>query len=85
MQYGCALAADLFTCAFRCALRFGQTHGDERAARCLAFEVVKDLPASLAERGVDLNLPRLRVIDGSKALRAAIEQKCGDAARDPLP
>ena len=47
--------------------------------------VVKDLPASLAERGVDLNLPRLWVIDGSKALRAAIEQKCGDAARDPLP
>ena len=44
-------------------------------------KVVKDLLASLADRGVDLNLPRLWVIDGSKALRAAIEQKCGDAAR----
>ena len=44
-------------------------------------KVVKDLLDSLAERGVDLNVPRLWVIDGSKALRAAIEQKCGDAAR----
>jgi transposase-like protein len=43
-------------------------------------KVVKDLLGSLAERGVDLNLPRLWVIDGSKALRAAIDQKCGDAA-----
>lgn len=44
-------------------------------------KVVKDLLASLTDRGVDLNLPRLWVIDGSKALRAALEQKCGDAAR----
>jgi transposase-like protein len=44
-------------------------------------KVVKDLLGSLADRGVDLNLPRLWVIDGSKALRAAIDQKCGDAAR----
>lgn len=43
--------------------------------------VVKDLLASLAERGVDLNVPRLWVIDGSKALRSAIEQRCGDAAK----
>ena len=30
-------------------------------------------PGSLAERGVDLNVPRLWVIDGSKALRSAID------------
>jgi transposase-like protein len=44
-------------------------------------KVVKDLLGSLAERGVDLNLPRLWVIDGSKALRSALDQLCGDAAR----
>jgi transposase-like protein len=43
-------------------------------------KVVKDLLESLAERGVDMNVDRLWVIDGSKALRAAIDQKCGDAA-----
>ena len=42
--------------------------------------VVKDLLGSLAERGVDLNIPRLWVIDGSKALRSGIEQLCGEAA-----
>ena len=44
-------------------------------------KVVKDLLGALAERGVDLNEPRLWVIDGSKALRSAIEQRCGDAAK----
>ena len=44
-------------------------------------KVVKDLLATLADRGVDLNVPRLWMIDGSKALRSAIEQRCGDAAR----
>ena len=44
-------------------------------------KVVKDLLESLAERGVDMNVARLWVIDGSKALRAAIDQKCGNAAR----
>jgi len=43
-------------------------------------KVVKDLLGSLAERGVDLNTPRLWVIDGSKALRTAIDQLCGEAA-----
>ena len=43
-------------------------------------KVVKDLLGSLAERGIDLNIARLWVIDGSKALRSAIEQRCGDAA-----
>lgn len=43
-------------------------------------KVVKDLLSSLAERGVDLNVPRLWVIDGSKALRSAIDQLCGEAA-----
>ena len=44
-------------------------------------KVVKDLLGALAERGVDLNEPRLWVINGSKALRSAIEQRCGDAAK----
>ena len=44
-------------------------------------KVVKDLLGSLAERGVDLNVPRLWVIDGSKALRSGIDQLCGEAAR----
>jgi putative transposase len=44
-------------------------------------KVVKDLLGSLAERGVDLSVPRLWVIDGSKALRSAIDQLCGEAAR----
>jgi transposase-like protein len=44
-------------------------------------KVVKDLLGSLAQRGVDMNLPRLWVIDGSKALRSGIEQFCGEAAR----
>lgn len=44
-------------------------------------KVAKDLLQSLAERGLDLNQARLWVIDGSKALRSAIEQKCGEAAR----
>ena len=44
-------------------------------------KVVKDLLATLTDRGVDLNQPRLWVIDGSKALRSAIEQRCGDAAK----
>jgi transposase-like protein len=44
-------------------------------------KVVKDLLESLAERGIDMNVDRLWVIDGSKALRAAIDQKCGAAAR----
>ena len=44
-------------------------------------KVVKDLLESIVERGVDMNANRLWVIDGSKALRAAINQKCGDAGR----
>jgi len=44
-------------------------------------KVVKDLLADLAQRGVDLNVPRLWVIDGSKALRSGIEQLCGKDAK----
>lgn len=43
-------------------------------------KVVKDLLESVRERGVDLNVPCLWVIDGSKALRSGIEQLCGQAA-----
>ena len=43
-------------------------------------KVVKDLLGSLAQRGVDMTVARLWVIDGSKALRSGIEQFCGEAA-----
>ena len=54
----------------------GLTSGSSENAR-----VVKDLLSSLRDRGVDLNVARLWVIDGSKALRAGIDQYCGAAAR----
>jgi transposase-like protein len=44
-------------------------------------KVVKDLLNDLARRGVDLNISRLWVIDGSKALRSGIEQLCGKDAK----
>ena len=44
-------------------------------------KVVKDLLSGLALRGLDLNMPRLWVIDGSKALRSGIEQLCGKDAK----
>lgn len=44
-------------------------------------KVVKDLFNALAQRGFDLNVPRLWVIDGSKALRSGIEQLCGKDAK----
>jgi len=44
-------------------------------------KVVKDLLTGLAERGLDLNIARLWVIDGSKALRSGIEQLCGKDAK----
>lgn len=44
-------------------------------------KVVKDLLSDLARRGIDLNVPRLWVIDGSKALRSGIEQLCGKDAK----
>jgi putative transposase len=44
-------------------------------------KVVKDLLSDLACRGLDLNVQRLWVIDGSKALRSAIEQLCGKDAK----
>ena len=44
-------------------------------------KVVKDLLSGLALRGLDLNVPMLWVIDGSKALRSGIEQLCGKDAK----
>ena len=44
-------------------------------------KVVKDLLTSLSERSLDLNIARLWVIDGSKALRSGIEQLCGKDAK----
>jgi transposase-like protein len=42
--------------------------------------VVGELLGELAGRGVDFNQPRLYLIDGSKALRAAVVNYAGDAA-----
>ena len=42
--------------------------------------VVKDLLDSLVKRGIDASVQRLFVIDGSKAIRSAIEQVYGEQA-----
>jgi transposase-like protein len=42
--------------------------------------VVSGLLGELADRGVDFNQPRLYLLDGSKAIRAAIRSFAGDAA-----
>jgi putative transposase len=42
--------------------------------------VVQGLLGQLSERGVDFNKPRLYLLDGSKALRAAVINFAGDAA-----
>lgn len=43
--------------------------------------VAKDLLEQLRDQGLDLNEPRLWVIDGSKALASAVGSLCGDAAQ----
>lgn len=43
--------------------------------------VAKDLLEQLREQGLDLDEPRLWVIDGSKALASAINSLCGQAAK----
>jgi putative transposase len=42
--------------------------------------VVKQLLAELQQRGVDFEVPRLYVLDGSKALHAAVRRTAGKAA-----
>ncbi|MCW8177971.1 transposase, partial [Verminephrobacter aporrectodeae] len=44
-------------------------------------QVVKDLLRRLIERGLDATLSYLFVIDGSKALRSAIDEMFGKQAR----
>jgi hypothetical protein len=41
----------------------------------------KHLLGQLRDQGLDLNKPRLWVIDGSKALSSAIQSLCGEAAK----
>lgn len=43
-------------------------------------QVVKDLLKGLIARGIDPAMPRLYVIDGSKALRSGVEEMFGDSA-----
>jgi transposase-like protein len=43
--------------------------------------LAKDLPEQLRAQGLDLNEPRLWVIDGSKALASAVGNLCGEAAK----
>ena len=42
--------------------------------------VVGGLLGELSERGVDFTVPRLYIVDGSKAIRTAIRNYAGDAA-----
>jgi hypothetical protein len=42
--------------------------------------VVQSLLGQLLERGVDFNKPRLYLLDGSRALRAAVISFAGEAA-----
>jgi len=42
--------------------------------------VVSELLSDLAGRGLDFRVPRLYVLDGSKALRAAVRRHAGEAA-----
>ena len=51
----------------------GLVHGSSENAG-----VVKDLLQSLVKRGIDASVQRLFVIDGSKAIRSAIEQVYGE-------
>jgi len=53
----------------------GLVHGSSENAA-----VVKDLLHSLVARGIDASVQRLFVIDGSKAMRSAIEQVYGEQA-----
>lgn len=53
----------------------GLVHGSSENAG-----VVKDLLQSLVKRGIDASVQRLFVIDGSKAIRSAIEQIYGEQA-----
>ncbi len=43
-------------------------------------KVVSGLLDHLAERGLDFSQPRLYLLDGSRALRAAMERRAGEAA-----
>src|SRR5437879_375755 len=42
--------------------------------------VVSSLLSELAERGLDFSLPRLYILDGGKALHAAVRRQIGEAA-----
>lgn len=61
--------------AFGKKLVLGLVQGATENAR-----VVSGLLDHLAERGLDFQQPRLYLLDGSRALRAAIAQQAGDAA-----
>lgn len=54
----------------------GLVRGSSENAR-----VVKDLLESLVRRGIDASRSRLFIIDGSKAIRSAIEEVYGDQAQ----
>jgi transposase-like protein len=54
----------------------GMVAGSSENAR-----VAEDLLEQLRAQGLDLNGPRLWVIDGSKALASAVGSLCGEAAK----
>jgi transposase-like protein len=45
--------------------------------------VVSELLGDLASRGLDFSVPRLYVLDGGKALAAAVRRHAGEAAMNP--
>jgi len=47
--------------------------------------VVGELPGDLMNRGFDFTAPRLYVLDGGKALHAAVKKYAGEAAQCPGP
>ena len=60
---------------FGCKLVLGMTQGATENAT-----VVGELLQQLADRGLDFGRPRLYIVDGSRALRAAIQRHAGNAA-----
>ena len=66
-----ALGINIDGCKTVLGLREGAT---ENAA------VVSELLGDLASRGLDFSVPRLYVLDGGKALAAAVRRHAGEAA-----
>jgi len=54
--------------------------GDGLLARHGNATVVSELLAGLVDRGLDFSVPRLYILDGGKALTAAVKQHASESA-----